>query len=197
MVRMSVVAAFAAAFLIAALAAFGIVSFAASALGVGELPLQWRIALGGAGMVPLALADLGAMRRSTYCPIGWRRQTPRTLMRGHHMLIVATLWGLDTGLLVTTFRVAAITWAALYLAALGLSPWWVGIAYGVGFLVPFMVLLIRPQLGRAARARTSSDPGLEAMLRMRSRVQGLSALLLTVTALGLALTFGFFNSVAS
>jgi len=196
MVRMSVVAAFAAAFLIAALGAFGVISIGATSLGVGDLPLQRRIALGGAGMVLLALADLRAMKRSTYCPIGWRRQTPRTLMRRHHMLVVATLWGLDTGLVVTTFRVAAVTWAALYLAALDLAPWWAGIAYGMGFIVPFTVLLIRPELGRAARARTSSDPGLETMLRMRSRVQGLSAILLAVTTLGFALIFGFFTSVA-
>jgi len=185
---MSVVAAFAAAFMIAALAAFGVVSIVATRLGVGELSLQWRIALGGAGMVLLALADLRAMMRSTYCPIGWRRQTPRTLMRRHHMLVVAALWGFDTGLVVTTFRVAAVTWAALYLAALDLSPWWAGIAYGISFIVPFTVLLIRPRLGRAARAKTTLDPGLEAMLRMRSRVQGLSAVLLAVTAFALALT---------
>lgn len=94
------------------------------------------------------------------------------------MFVVATLWGFDTGLVVTTIRVAAVSWGALYLAALGLSPRWTGFAYGVGFALPFLILLVRPQLGRAARAATPADPGLETMLRMRSLIQGFSAVLL-------------------
>lgn len=118
------------------------------------------------------------MMKATYCPIGWRRQTPRILTRRYHMFVVATLWGFDTGLVVTTIRVAAVSWGALYLAALGLSPRWTGFAYGVGFALPFLILLVRPQLGRAARAATPADPGLETMLRMRSLIQGFSAVLL-------------------
>jgi hypothetical protein len=181
---------------LASLAAFGVVGIAAARLGVGELPAAWRIALAAAGMLPLMLADLSAMTRSTYCPISWRRQTPRSLVRRHHMFVVATLWGLDTGLVVTTFRVAAVTWAALLLAALGLAPWWVGIAYGVSFIVPFTALLVRPQLGRAARSEAPTDPGLETMLRMRSRVQRLSAVVLGGTAVLFALQLILSASVA-
>ena len=190
------VVAFAASFLLASLVAFGVVGIAATRLGVGELPLEWRIALAGAGMLPLVLADLSAMKRSAYCPISWRRQTPRSLVRRHHMFVVATLWGLDTGLVVTTFRVAAVTWAALLLALLGLAPWWVGIVYGVGFVVPFTALLVRPRLGQAARSEAPTDPGLEAMLRMRSGVQGLSAIVLGGTAVLFAAQLIFAMSVA-
>lgn len=179
---MSVAATFTASFLVAAVAAFAVVGLVASRVGIADLPFAWRLALGAGGMVPLAIADLRALSRSTYCPIGWRRQTPRALLRRHHMLLVATVWGLDTGLVVTTFRVAAVSWAALYLAALDLVPGWVGLAYGVGFILPFMVLTLRPGLGQAARRGGSTDPGLEAMLRLRSRMQIISALLLTGTA---------------
>jgi hypothetical protein len=110
-------------------------------------------------------------------------------MRRHHMLVVASLWGLDTGLVITTFRVAAVTWGALYLAALGLSSPWAGVAYAGAFLLPFIALVVRPRLGRAAKAENAIDPGLEAMLRMRSGVQGVSAVLLMATAIVFGLQF--------
>jgi hypothetical protein len=154
---------------------------AAAALGIAHLPVPWRLALAGAGLLSLAAADLRSISRSTYCPIGRRRQTPRALLRRYHMLAVATLWGLDTGLVVTTFRVAAVSWGALYLAALGLSPRWTGLAYGAGFAAPLLLLLFRPRLGLAARAAAPADPGLEAMLGMRSVAQGCSAALLVAS----------------
>jgi hypothetical protein len=177
----SIAAAFAAAFVGAAVAMFALASAAATLLGITQLPVHWRVVLAGTGLLSMAVVDLRSMLRSTYCPIGWRRQAPRILMRRYHMLAVATLWGFDTGLLVTTFRVAAVSWGALYLAALGLSPRWTGFAYGVGFALPFLMLLARPGLGRAARAATPMDPGLETMLRMRSLIQGFSAALLIAT----------------
>jgi hypothetical protein len=103
-------------------------------------------------------------------------------MRRHRPLAVATFWGLDTGLVVTTIRVAAVSWAALYLAALDFSPGWTGLAYGLGFIAPFFLLLLRPQLGRAARGEVGVDAGLEALLRLRPAIQGSSALLLLVAA---------------
>jgi hypothetical protein len=178
MVRWGLAAAFSTAFVVAAVAIFAVASIGAHALGVTLLPLHWRLALAGAGLVLLAAADLRALSRSSYCPIGWRRQTPRVLLRRYHMFVVATLWGLDTGLVVTTFRVAAVSWAALYIAALGLAPGWTGLAYGLGFTSPFLVLLFRPNLGVAAKSPTPTDPGLERMLRMRSLAQACSAALL-------------------
>jgi hypothetical protein len=175
---MGIAAAFAAAFIVAAGAMFAVAGAAAATLGIAQLPMHWRVALAGAGLLSLAAADLRSLSRSTYCPIGWRRQTSRILLRRYHVLAVATLWGFDTGLVVTTLRVAAVSWGALYLAALGLAPQWTGFAYGVGFTLPFLMLLVRPRLGRAARAATPVDPGLETMLWMRSLIQGFSAALL-------------------
>ena len=183
-IRARVAATFSVAFVLAALLTFTSADLAARALGMSRLPLAPRIAIAAAGLLALAMLDVRAMRRSTYCPLGWRRQTPRALLRRHSMFVVAGTWGLDTGLVVTTFRVAAVSWGALLLAALGLSSPWAGVAYGLGFTVPFLVLVIRPRLGDAARAGSGSvtgDPGLEPMLRLRPVAQALSAALLVAS----------------
>lgn len=79
----------------------------------------------------------------------WARQTPRHLFFRYGPAVGALLWGLDTGAVVTTFRVSSLSWAALSLAVLGLAPWWSGIAYGLGFILPlwFVTLVARPANG--------------------------------------------------
>ena len=72
-----IAAAFAAAFLGGALTIFAIVSVVGAALGLTQLPFEWRVGLAGAGLLPLAAADLRAIAKSTYCPISWRRQTQK------------------------------------------------------------------------------------------------------------------------
>jgi hypothetical protein len=183
---MRIAATFAVAFVAGAIAIFAIVDAAGVALGIPNLPFRWRVGLAGAGLLPLAAVDLRAMAKSTYCPIGCRRQTSRILLRRHPLAVVASVWGFDTGLLVTTFRVAAISWGALLLTALGLSPWWAGVGYGFGFTMPFLIFLFRPRLGRSSRQAAPADPGLEAMLRLRAAMQGLSAALLIASGMILA-----------
>lgn len=173
--------AFAAAFLAGAVAIFAAAEALGAAFGAARLPLQWRIGLAGALLLPLAAVDLLAIAKSTYCPIGWRRQTLRILMRRHPMPVVASVWGFDTGLVVTTFRVAAVSWGALLLAALGLSPQWTGLGYGFGFTLPFLILASRPVLGSARRDSAPADPGLESMLGKRAAIQALSAVLLATS----------------
>jgi hypothetical protein len=180
--RAGIAAVFVAAFAIGALGIFAIVGAVGTAVGVTRVPLEWRVGLAGLALLPLAAVDLRAMAKATYCPIGWRRQTPRVLMRRYPMMVAASVWGLDTGLVVTTFRVAAVSWGALLLAALDLAPRWAGLGYGLGFTLPFLLLLARPGLGRAARAVGPADPGLEALLRKRSVIQSLSAAVLLATA---------------
>lgn len=179
---MGIAGAFTAAFLAGALTIFAIVNAGGAALGFAQLPFQWRIGLAGAGLLSLAAVDLRAIAKSTYCPIGWRRQTPRILMRRYRMIVAATVWGFDTGLIVTTFRVAAVGWGALFLTALGLLPLWTGLGYGLAFALPFLILLMRPRLGRSSTDAAPADPGLESMLRKRAAIQGLSATLLITSA---------------
>jgi hypothetical protein len=181
-VRLSIAAAFAGGFLVGALAIFSIADAIGAAVGLTHLPPQWRVGLAGIGLLPLAAADLRAIASSTYCPIGWRRQTPRILIRRYRIPVAAGVWGLDTGLVVTTFRVAAVSWGALLLTAFGLLPQSAGLGYGLGFTLPFLVLLMRPRLGRASRDARPADPGLEWMLGRRAVMQGVSAALLMTSA---------------
>lgn len=169
---------FGAAFLAAAMSIFAMFNALGVVFGTPRMPVQWRLGLASTALLSLASVDLLAMGKSTYCPLGWRRQTPKILMRRHSMAFVAAVWGFDTGLAVTTFRVAAVTWGALLLAGLGLSPWWAGLGYGLGFSLPFMILLWRHRVGRSSRDNGPADPGLESLLQKRSAIQGLSAAVL-------------------
>jgi hypothetical protein len=99
-------------------------------------------------------------------------------MRRRSMFVVASVWGFDTGLAVTTIRVTAATWGALLLALLGLSGWQTGIAYGLAFAVPVTVLMWTHRLGRIADAQTPVDQGLLQLLNQRLVWQTISAALL-------------------
>lgn len=100
----------------------------------------------------LALTALGACflmngERFRLATPMWKRQAPQRLFYMFGPIRGAFLWGLDTGLMVTTFRITSLTWATLSLCLLGLIPWWSGTAYAVGFIVPttVAVLLIPPR----------------------------------------------------
>lgn len=70
-----------------------------------------------------------------------RRQTPREHFTRFGAAKGAFLWGLDTGLVLTTFRVTSLTWAALGVTLFGLVPWWAGLFYALGFTLPSMVMV--------------------------------------------------------
>jgi hypothetical protein len=179
--RIAVAISFAIAFVAGAALMFGLVAFAGELLGLATLPLHVRATIAAAVLIVLAAIDLVAISKSTYCPIGWRRQTPRVLLRRYDLRVAALLWGFDTGLLVTTFRVAAVSWGALLLTALGLARAWTGISYGLGFAIPFLFLVFRPRLGRASRSAAPEEPGLAAMLGRRPLLQWTSAALLSAS----------------
>ena len=168
--RARVLAVFAASFIVGATAIFAAASLAGTGLRVAGVPLSWRIVIGAAVFAALAVVDLRAIRTRDYCPIGWRRQTPQRGTRFGPM-ISAAVWGFDTGTIVTTFRVAAITWGALSMAALGLAPWWIGIIYGLGFIVPLLFMLIM---------REPDSDSLQRLLAMRSLLQSCSAIALVL-----------------
>lgn len=87
-----------------------------------------------------AMVDLRAARRRGMA-YGLRRQTPKSV--GHDprrpWWVTPTVWGADTGLIWTTFRVSSTSWALLAAALLGLAPPWAGAVYGVAFAVPLSV----------------------------------------------------------
>ena len=177
--RFKVATLFGGAFIAGSTAVFALAFLLGAVSRVSDLPVAWLQSIAVVGLVVLASTDVVARKKASYCPIGWRRQTPKTLMHRHSVTRVAAVWGLDTGLVFTTFRVAAMTWGAFLFAFLGLSKWWIGIGYGVGFVIPLMVLLWTHRVGRSSASKTPSDPGLETLLGKRAAAQLASAVLLT------------------
>lgn len=100
-----------------------------------------RVALySNVGGLAAALAlDLYALPRTKWCPLSVRRQTPQAVMYVHGMKRAALAWGADAGLLFSTFRVSAISWAVLLAALTGVGSWLGGVAYAGGFLMPLVV----------------------------------------------------------
>lgn len=182
--RFRVLPTFPLAFIGGSVVTFATVGIVSGFSGLHAWPLETRQALVGVGFLGLAVIDGVGLRRGSYCPLGGRRQTPKTLLRRFPLGVVSTVWGFDLGLGVTTFRVTALMWAGLLLVALGFCPWWVGLGYGLGFAIPFSTLLSSHATGRLARSRTPVDPGLERMLRHRSTVQAVSIGLLGSCGLG-------------
>lgn len=176
--RIRVVTLFAAAFLSGAMVIFGVAALAGAVLRGAGLPLEWRVSFAAASLVGLAFVDVLSIRKDRYCPLGWRRQTPKTLGRRYAPETVAAAWGFDTGLAVTTFRVAAITWGALVMAGLGLSMWWTGVGYGLGFSIPLLLSISMQTPDSPSDVRTSLGSRLEGMLGKRAVIQLGSAVLL-------------------
>lgn len=170
--RIGAATAFASAFIAGAVVTFGIASLlGATALASLPLVVRERIAVGA--LIALAIFDVIAIRRKTFCALGRSRQTPKTFAFRFNTVITAAAWGFDAGLALTTFRVAAITWGALVLALLGLADWSSGLAYGVAFAAPLIVLF----LGEFTTARIA------ALVASRPLVQAGSALTLCTAAL--------------
>jgi hypothetical protein len=168
------------AFLASSIAIFALVFLIGTTARVTELPMAWRQGIASLGLLALALIDILAVKKGIYCPIGWRRQTPKSLMRRYSIPVVLAAWGLDTGLAITTFRVAAVTWGAFLVAFLCLSEWWIGIGYGLGFVVPFTILVWTHRVGRMSISEAPDDPGLEALLDKRPAMQLGSASLMVL-----------------
>jgi hypothetical protein len=92
------------------------------------------------------------------------------------MFVVASIWGFDTGLAITTIRVAAATWGAMLLTVLCLSSWQTGIAYGLAFTIPITILLWTHRAGRCSQE--PGDGGLAELLKKRPVWQTSSAAIL-------------------
>ena len=164
--------AFASAFLTGAVVTFGVASLVGAA-ALTSLPLVLREHIAAGVLFALAVVDVLAIRRRSYCALGISRQTPKNHMYRFNPILAAATWGFDAGLVLTTFRVAAITWGALVLALLGLATWSTGVAYGIAFAAPLIVLL----LCEMTNARLS------ALIAWRPLVQAGSALTLCTAAL--------------
>jgi hypothetical protein len=135
---------FAAAFTVSSVTIFGL----AGAIGLASaeiLPAGVRLAATCVALCAALALDVHALRHRTWCPLTLRRQTPKDILLRHGSRRAAVAWGLDTGLVFTTYRMSAIGWALLALGLLGAVPWWIGIGYAAGFAAPLAAgLLLSP-----------------------------------------------------
>jgi hypothetical protein len=184
--KLAVTVTVALAFFASAVLVFALATSIGELVGAGAAPASWRYLAAAGLLCLLAAIDVLSLRRARYCLVGLIRQTPRSVMFRYNFLVAAAVWGFDTGLAVTTIRVAGLTWAALLLAMFGLAPWWTGLAYAAGFAIPLVGLICLHPAGRAAVASGPVDPGLGRLLNLREPIQVASVVLLTAVALCLA-----------
>jgi hypothetical protein len=134
----SLLGRFAAAFTASSFVVFGL----AGAIGLTAarvLPVTAREAAACGVLFAALLLDAYSLKRKTWCPVTLRRQTPKSIVYRYGARRAATAWGLDAGLVFTTYRVSSISWALLALALVGVTPWWAGLGYAAGFLVPLLL----------------------------------------------------------
>lgn len=163
-------------FAASALAVFALVSVSGGVL-LGRLRGTPAPALVAAALLAvLALVDTGAFGLHT--PM-WRRQTPRNHFVRFGPSTGALLWGLDTGLVVTTFRVTSLSWAALALTAFGFMPWWTGLLYAIGFTLPAAALVL------AVPARPWSEEGIQDPVWLQYRLMALEPAVRRIALLAL------------
>jgi hypothetical protein len=123
-------ALFSAGFLVSSVAGFALAAGLGAALSAALAPRARSAILLGTVLVLLAV-DLARLRRGHHCSLGLRRQTPRVL---GFQPIGPLVWGLDTGLPLTTFRATPLPFIGLACVVLGFGHPWIGLAYAAGFL---------------------------------------------------------------
>jgi hypothetical protein len=132
-------------------AAATIVVFALSSaapLTAHAVPHKLMLAALVTGSLVGIVADARAVKKRWFS-LGLSRQTPKVLLRlGEHAWITPLVWGFDTGLVWTTFRVSFCSWMLLLLALAGVAPPWAGSICGLAFATPLLgsVLLSRRHL---------------------------------------------------
>jgi hypothetical protein len=164
-------------FLVSATAVFALASaFGAALLGSWRTqPATWLAAAGLLGLLLLADAELFGLRTPM-----WRRQTPKWFMYRFGDRRSALFWGLDAGLVGTTFRVTSLSWAALVLTLLGPLPWWAGIVYALGFVLPELIFDLAVPRRRVPDGTPDPEPTwvLAGLLRVRPFMRGVGVTLL-------------------
>jgi hypothetical protein len=111
----------------------------AMGLGAGHMPAIGRAWIAIVVLLSALALDLYSLLRRTWCPVTVRRQTPKHILLRFGARRAAIAWGLDTGLVFTTYRMSSISWALLVLDVVGVAPWWLGVGYAAGFLVPLVL----------------------------------------------------------
>lgn len=148
-------------------------------------PAEGRLRFFGVACLSLAVVDLLRMLRGAYGSFGLMRQTPRSW--GTASAGGVALWGLDTGLVVTTVRATCLPFLGVVGVISGFGAPWFGLFYALGYLAALIWSCARP---RACQAPEAPIPRLLTMHRLRDRARllgivysALAGVLLLVIAL--------------
>lgn len=121
----------------------GLVVFVVSQAGLAVRALLPRqpilLVIAVAALAGIVIDSRAASQR--HWTLGVARQTPKHFQfLGEHAWIASYAWGVDTGLVVTTYRVSFCSWLLLLLALLGIAPPWAGVICGIFFAVPLVAV---------------------------------------------------------
>jgi hypothetical protein len=155
-------------------------------LAAATLSTSVRLGIAGIALAALLSVDIAGRRRGRTCSPGPTRQTPRRLGWSR---VGVFLWGLDTGVPMTTVRASGLPLAALLATALGLGAPWLGALYALGFLGALATACVLPSPATADGVddRDAIDVAVTATASLARAVGqaslGLAAATLTVLSL--------------
>jgi hypothetical protein len=116
------------------ISAIGVTWAASQVIGLvveTHLPAETRLFIAVGLCTCLCIQDLWRLNNRKTCRASVSRQTPSHWGRSSAGVLC---WGIDTGLVLTTFRTTLLPVMALLLCALGFGSAWSGAAYALGFL---------------------------------------------------------------
>ncbi|MDI6103373.1 hypothetical protein QLQ12_32665 [Actinoplanes sp. NEAU-A12] len=158
-----------AGFTASAVLLFAVAGLAGRSFGIDFVPMRIRLVVALLICVALVALDVVALRRHDMCSITRRRQTPKNLVFKYGDTRGALIWGLDTGLAVTTFRVSSATWGLIGLGLLNVAPWWQGIGYAAGFCLPIAAAILLVPRRPDQPDGNSREPGWISLIMIRFR----------------------------
>ena len=137
-----------------------------------NFPEEIRLRTFGIAALLLAALDVWRILTGRFGSSGLIRQTPRRAPVSPSVGVV--VWGLDTGLPVTTVRASALPFLGIAAVAVGFGEPWFGLLYAAGFLGAVGWLSVRPTgMGGISHDHTAMAIRLQ-RLRDRGRTAGLA-----------------------
>ena len=141
--RLPALAAFSAAFIVMSTLMLSVVWSIGEDVGRMSAGVR-RVSLLAIGAA-IALDESRRLHRRERFAFGLARQAPQGWR--YNEPLAPVFWGLDTGMVVTTFRSTCFTWAAIAYLLLEDSPPVAATGYGLGFCLPLAVVSLLPDHG--------------------------------------------------
>lgn len=140
--RAAALGVFVASFCLSSTVIFGAARFLGDLLS-SQWALNLRmLLLAGLLLVVAGIDAFYTIHLNRIYTLSCKRQTIRTLPGGRWWL-APLVWGVDTGSAVTTYRTSGLPWILLGAGVLSLTGWWLGVLYGLGFILPVALMSLR------------------------------------------------------